>query len=133
MLALVLPGLGQIYNHKYWKIPIVWGALGGAGYAIAFNSNNYRDASLAYALDNTDINERALRYWRRNMELSYIALVAVYALQVLDAYVDALLYNWDVSENLSLRMTPSLQPMMNPQGHMAASYGFTCALKIKQK
>jgi len=114
MYALVLPGLGQGYNRKYFKIPIVWAALGGAGYAITYNTGKYRDAAYEYALKPDDTNERILRGWRRYMELSYIALTVVYALQVVDAYVDAQLYSWDVSENLSMRIAPSLQPLMTP-------------------
>ncbi len=130
MYALALPGLGQLYNQKYYKIPIVWGAMGGAGYAIIFNSGKYSEASTAYAQETSDINERILRYWRRNRELSYIALLAVYALQVVDAYVDAQLYYWNVNEDLSIRMVPSLQPMMLPAGTIHPSYGLTCSFKL---
>ncbi len=133
MYALVLPGLGQGYNRKYYKIPIVWAALGGAGYAIVFNTRRYRDSAYEYALVPDDTNERYLRFWRRNMELSYIALTIVYALQVVDAYVDAQLYNWDVNENLSLRVAPSLQPMMVPTQGTGQSFGLTCSLNLKAR
>ena len=131
MYALVLPGLGQAYNHKYYKMPIVWAALGVSGYAIVYNTKQYQQASINYALDNTDLNERYLLGWRRNMELSYIAFIAVYALQVLDAYVDALLYNWDVNEDLSLRVSPALQPLMAPSSGTGYSYGLTCSFNIR--
>src|SRR6056297_3582606 len=75
MYALALPGLGQAYNKKYYKIPIVYAALGGVGYLIYFNNQGYVQASNDYALDPTAINERYLRFWRRNLELSYIGLV----------------------------------------------------------
>ena len=65
------------------------------------------------------------------MELSYIALTVVYALQVVDAYVDAQLYNWDVNENLSLRVVPSLQPLMVPTQGTGQSFGLTCSLNLK--
>jgi len=63
------------------------------------------------------------------MELSYIAMIAIYTLQAVDAYVDALLFSWDVNQNLSMRVSPSLQPLMVPSstGH---SYGLTCSFKI---
>lgn len=121
--ALVLPGLGQAYNKKYYKMPIVWAALGGAGYAISFNGNQYQLASEEYARNPDDTNEWYLTTWRRNLELSYIALIAVYALQVLDAYVDAYLFYWDVNEDLSIRIAPSLQPLMTP-GNMGSPGGF---------
>ena len=133
MFALVLPGLGQAYNKRYFKMPIVWAALGGAGYAISYNTRNYRQASHDYALTPDDQNEHFLQFWRRNMELSYIALIAVYALQVVDAYVDAQLYSWDVNDNLSLRVAPSLQPLMSPNSFTGQAYGLTCSFDLKRK
>ncbi|MFH0757145.1 MAG: DUF5683 domain-containing protein [Bacteroidota bacterium] len=131
MVALVLPGLGQAYNQKYWKMPIVWLALGGAGYAISYNTRQYRLSSQEYANNPDDTNERYLQFWRRNMELSYIAALGVYALQVLDAYVDAQLYSWDVNDNLSMDVSPSLQPLMSPCGLTGQAYGLTCTFKLK--
>jgi hypothetical protein len=133
MFALVLPGLGQAYNGKYYKIPIVWGALGVAGYAIVFNTNQYRDATLNYMLDESSTNKRYLDGWKRRMELSYIGAIVVYGLQILDAYVDANLSTWDVSENLSLGISPSLQPMMAPSSKTGYSGGLTCSLKIRSR
>jgi hypothetical protein len=133
MFALVLPGLGQSYNNKYYKIPIVYAALGGVGYAIGFNTKKYREWSYNYSLSPDATNERGLRYYRRNMELSYIGLILVYALQVLDAYVDAQLYNWDVNSDLSLRVSPSMQPMMVPANMNHQAYGFTCSIDLKRR
>ena len=129
MYALVLPGLGQAYNKKYFKIPIVWAAMGAVGYAIVYNTKNYQQASLDYALAPDD--DRALQFWRRNMELSYIGLIAVYALQVLDAYVDGQLYNWVVNDDLSLRVAPSLQPLLAPTSMTGHSVGLTCSFNFK--
>ena len=131
MYALVLPGLGQAYNGKYWKMPIVWAAIGGAGYAIAYNTGEYKQASYDYAQNPDDLNERYLGFWRRNMELSYIAMIAVYALQVLDAYVDAQLFSWDVNENLSIGVSPALKPLMSPGSIKGYSYGLGCNFNIR--
>lgn len=131
MFSLVLPGLGQAYNRKFWKMPIVWAALGGAGYAIVFNSNNYRQASYDYAQNPDDLNQQYLEYWRRNMELSYIVALAVYALQVLDAYVDAQLYSWDVNDNLSIGVSPSLKPLLVPSSITGYAYGLGCSFNIR--
>ena len=131
MYALVLPGLGQAYNGKYWKIPIVWAALGGAAYAISYNTGMYEEALFNYIQDDSDNNERIVKGWKRNMELSYIVAILVYGLQVLDAYVDANLYTWDVNENLSLGISPSLQPMMSHTSVSGYSGGLTCSLKIR--
>lgn len=132
MYALALPGLGQVYNKKYWKIPIVWAAIGGGIYAISFNTTQYKQSSEYYVENPDDPNaERYLKFWRRNMELSFIATAAVYALQALDAYVDALLYYWDVNENLSMELGPSLSPVINPSGFVDPALGFTCRLNLK--
>jgi len=131
LYALALPGLGQAYNKKYWKMPIVWAGLAGVGYAINFNTNKYNEAKYEFGLEPSDQNQRALKYWRRYMELSYIGLIVVYTLQVLDAYVDAQLYNWNVNENLSMGVHPSLQPIMHPSSLTGQAVGLTCSLKIR--
>jgi hypothetical protein len=132
MLSLAFPGLGQAYNKKYWKIPIVWAAFGGAGYAISYNSRNYQLASEEFAQLQDDTNERILQFWRRNLELSYIALLAVYALQIIDAYVDAQLYSWDVNENLSIRVAPQVDPLLVPTSHPACVYSLGCSFQLKR-
>ena len=131
MYALVLPGLGQGYNQKYWKMPIVWGAMGVAGWAIIYNTKEYKGAINDYAQIPDETNQRYLEWWRRNMELSYIAMIVIYALQTLDAYVDALLYSWDVNDNLSLRVSPSLQPLLAPSSLTGQSFGLTCSFNIR--
>jgi hypothetical protein len=131
LYALVLPGMGQAYNKKYWKMPIVWAGLGGVGYAIYFNTNKYNEAKYEFGLEPSDQNQRALKYWRRYMELSYIGLIVVYTLQVLDAYVDAQLYSWNVNENLSMGVHPSLQPIMHPSSLTGQAVGLTCSLTIR--
>lgn len=130
--SMVLPGLGQAYNKKYYKIPFVYGILGGVGYWIHYNTQGYRAASDRYANDpdpnNKSANERYLRLWRRNLELSYITLAGAYALQVLDAYVDANLFYWDVSPELTLRVEPAIQPHLVPVGGPVTNYGLKCSL-----
>jgi len=130
LYAMVLPGLGQAYNGKYWKIPIVWGALGVSGYAIYYNTQQYELAVRDYLVSESD-DDRIVRGWRRNMELSFIVTALIYGLQILDAYVDANLYSWDVNDNLSLGISPSLQPMMSHTSLSGYSGGLTCSLKIR--
>jgi hypothetical protein len=130
MFAIVLPGLGQAYNEKYYKIPIVWAALGAAGYAIVYNTRQYEEYSIQYITDKS-FDERYLKFSRRNMELSYIVAFMVYGLQILDAYVDANLYSWDVNNNLSMGISPSLQPIMVPDSRIGYSGGLTCSFKIR--
>jgi len=130
LYAMVLPGLGQAYNGKYWKIPIVWGALGVSGYAIFYNTQQYELAVRDYLVSESD-DDRIVRGWRRNMELSYIVTALIYGLQILDAYVDANLYSWEVNDNLSLGISPSLQPMMSHTSLSGYSGGLTCSFKIR--
>jgi hypothetical protein len=124
--SLALPGLGQAYNDKYLKIPIVYGALGGVGYWAYLNRLGYLASSEDYTNDPNSTNERYLRIWRRRLEMSIIAFAGVYALQVLDAYVDAYLFHWDVNPDLSVRMEPTFGPVFTPSGSAVANYGLSC-------
>ena len=113
-------------------MPIVWAAFAGAGYAIWFNGREYKLASEEFAQNpDDDLTRRKLDYWRRYLEISYISLVGVYALQVVDAYVDSQLYSWDVNDNLSMKMTPSVQPLMAHTGFSGTAYGLTCSFILK--
>jgi hypothetical protein len=120
LMSALLPGLGQIYNHKYWKLPIVYAGLGTSIYFIRFNSSeyfSYRDAYIARMDgDSTTLdafpfysagNIKSLRdYYHRNLELSYIATGVIYILNIVDATVDAHLFSFDVSDDLSLNVQP---------------------------
>lgn len=116
----VLPGLGQIYNKKYWKAPIVWGGLGVAVYSYTWNNNKYHDYRDAYKdliagktltgkLEGFDRKrlESAQKFHQRNRDLSALVTFGIYVLQIIDANVDAHLSQFNVDENLSLR--PELQ------------------------
>lgn len=123
--SAVLPGLGQAYNKKYWKIPIVYAAIGTGVYFYVSNNkqyNRYRDAYKSrlagftndeFYLDaqgnqltspriTTEGLERAQKLFRRNKELSLLITVGLYALNIIDANVDAHLLQYNVDENLSL-------------------------------
>ena len=134
-LALVFPGGGQIYNRKYWKLPLIYGGFMGCLYAMNWNNNMYKDYSQAY-LDITDddpgtasynnylhlgakiTSENEARYteifksrknkYRRWRDLSFFVMVGVYALSVIDAYVDAELSVFDISKDLSLKVEPTI-------------------------
>lgn len=119
--SAVLPGAGQVYNKKYWKLPIVYGGLGACTYFIIDNTREYRKWRDSYiaAFDgnpNTvpqyDPTQYRLEYaqdlYRRWTELSYMAFIAVYLIQVVDANVDAHLFYFDVSRDLSMRVHPTL-------------------------
>lgn len=118
--SAVLPGLGQAYNKKYWKIPLVYGALGTSIYFYIDNNkkyHQYRDAYKSrlegYTTDDLAFldNNRLIagqKFYQRNRDLSALVTLAFYALNILDANVDAALIQFNVDENLSVR--PILYP-----------------------
>lgn len=158
-LALVLPGAGQIYNRKYWKIPIVYGGFVGCIYAMQWNNQMYRDYSQAYLdimdddpntqsynqflhlgnkIDETNIERykslfksRKDRY-RRWRDMSFFVLVGVYALSVIDAYVDASLSEFDISKNLSMSVEPTIINNYNDNriSLKSNSIGVSCSLNF---
>lgn len=122
-LMAIVPGLGQIYNHKIWKVPIVYAGFAVFGYFIVTNTKYYHTFRDAYnaTYDSTTTNPYALRYsrtalrtvrdyYRRNMQLSYILSGAWYILQMIDANVDAHLTHWNISSNLSMEVSPVIMP-----------------------
>ena len=157
-LALVIPGGGQIYNRKFWKLPIVYGGFLGCIYALTWNNMMYKDYSQAY-LDIMDddpgtasynkflhlgrtINDSNMeRYksifksrkdkYRRWRDMSLFVMIGIYALSVIDAYVDAELSVFDISKDLSLKVQPAVigNPMIeNPI--YASSLGVNCKLNF---
>ena len=118
--SAVLPGLGQAYNKKYWKIPIVYGAIGTSVYFYIDNNKKYHKYRDAYksrleglTTDNLAFldNDRLIagqKFYQRNRDLSALVTMALYALNILDANVDAALLQFNVDENLSVR--PVLYP-----------------------
>lgn len=160
LLALV-PGLGQIYNRKYWKLPIVYGGLMGCMYAITWNNKNFQDYSTAYkdimydakvnpdkpeawseswqvlttmdpesAIKDSNFKDRLKRqkdYFRRYRDLSIIITVGVYALSIVDAYVDAQLFDFDITPDLSMRVEPTVTPKTSVTPR---TYGLNCTLKF---
>lgn len=124
-LSTFLPGAGQVYNKQYWKVPILYAGAGALVYAIAWNNNQYQIYRDAYALDsdtssstNSEFsnvysvdNLITLKdYYRRNRDLSAIGLVLLYAANIIDAYVYAEFYNFDVSDDLSMQVRPVVSP-----------------------
>ena len=123
LMSAVIPGLGQAYNKKYWKIPILYAGIGTLVYFSIDNNDQYKKYKQAYVyrldgdsttndtqypnLSDEDILARK-DYYRRNRDLCYVILGAVYVLNIIDAYVDAHLKDFDVSDNLSLQPRPFL-------------------------
>ena len=140
-LAVIVPGLGQIYNRSYWKLPIVYGGLMGCGFAIAWNGEKYDAYKQAYRdilADANNISTNPTRsynailpegytiermggvsnytavlkdrqnMYRRYRDISIVVGVLVYALSIIDAYVDAQLFDFDISDDLSINIEPQL-------------------------
>lgn len=120
LLSAVLPGAGQVYNRKYWKLPLLAGGAYALGYYINLNHEQYvltRDAYMQRSageqdrFNNTYTPEQLVRlreYWRRNRDLLIIITGFVYLLNIADAAVDAHLSGFDVSDDLSLRLQPQI-------------------------
>lgn len=139
VLWAIIPGGGQVYNRKYWKVPIIIGGMTALYYAISWNNNNLveyakaysdiksddpmtNDSWIAFVPAGADPNsyrtngsfQETLRhgrdFYRRNRDLSIIVAVGVYALSIVDAYVDAELAHFDISPELTLQATPTYIP-----------------------
>jgi hypothetical protein len=162
LYSAIFPGLGQIYNRKYWKLPIVYGGFMGFAYAINWNNKNLQDYGEAYKDLTYDLvhykdepenwhqswmnfvaagAEPASRFtenfrtqlkrgrdaFRRNRDLSIILTVGFYLICMADAYVDAQLFDFDISPDLSMR----IEPVVNPgTGNNARLYGLNCCIKF---
>jgi len=157
-LALVLPGAGQIYNRKFWKLPLVYGGFMGCIYAMSWNNMMYKDYAQAYLdimdddpatesynkflhlgrqIDDTNrdqykqVFKKRKDKYRRWRDLSFFVMVGVYALSVIDAYVDAELSVFDISKDLSLKVKPTVIP--NPVSSnplYASSLGVNCSVNF---
>lgn len=134
--SAVLPGWGQITNKKYWKLPLVYGALGATTYVFFNNLKQYKEAKTAFALatDNDPSNDNQIiqPYFavkdqpdriksfrnavRQDVDYSVLFFVGFWGLQVIDAAVDANLKTFDVSDDLSLQLKPGLSPMARTAG-----------------
>ncbi len=102
--SAVLPGWGQFYNESYWKIPVVWGSLGYLVYVWIHNNNLYNDYKDLYAetVSNNNASNTYLRireFYRDQRDLFAVYIGLAYVLNVLDAYVDAHMFDFSVSEN----------------------------------
>jgi hypothetical protein len=126
-LSAVLPGLGQIYNKQYWKVPVIYGGYAVIGHYIKFNNGMYNDFKNALTLETDDdeltLNpfpnfsrnslERNMDFWRRNRDMLIIFTGAYYLLNIIDAHIFAHLNEFDTDNDLSLSIKPSLEKINN--------------------
>jgi hypothetical protein len=159
--AALFPGLGQVYNGKYWKLPIVYGGYAGLIYVLGWNNNNYNDYFDAYKtiskyqtvdqmskadkdylndlfkIPYWDLNANPTRfdsfktqlksgkdYYRRNRDLSIIAIAALHVLSIIDASVDANLADFDINDNLSMHVEPMPVNFGNGPHVVGVSFAF---------
>lgn len=144
VFSAVLPGLGQAYNRNYWKIPVIYAGLGGIGYGLYFYQDYYQDFRSLYNKyrhlspseiipetinnrnDYTLTNVREERdFARRWRDICIIGGTAWYLLNVLDAYVYANLFDFDVSDGLQVHVSPSLVPSVNARLNPGLNISFT--------
>lgn len=146
--SAVIPGLGQIYNRRYWKAPIVWGAIGAAIYGYTFNNNQYQTARTAFKRRQAGFTDDELfdlngdgigpdfdlddlqsiqENRQRDRDLWLLASVGLYAINIIDANVDAHLKQFNVDEDLSFDMQPFLDrdPVTN-----RLNYGMAMVVKF---
>lgn len=154
--SAIFPGLGQIYNRKYWKLPILYGGFVGFTYAITWNNGYYRDYLggyqdimdsnpetnrwqnlLPFGMDPesvdqkwfTDVLQQRKDYYRYYRDLSIIGTFALYLLAIVDSYVDAQLFDFDMSPDLSMRIEPALLREERPN-YMGSSYGLQWSINF---
>ena len=164
MLAVAFPGLGQVYNRKFWKIPLVYAGFGALVYSVGHNTSNHNKYMKAYQDFTDKIPEtdsyvsmitwmnpsdydpvkapetydpskeewtkdgllQGVDYYKRYRDLSYIGIAGWYIISILDANVDASLFNYDISDNLDIAVVPMQFPL--PGGFMGA--GLNINLKV---
>lgn len=139
LLSAAIPGAGQVYNKKYWKVPIIYGLGGYVTYAVLYNNKEYNRFKTAYlyATDddpntvdefNGEIPDDQLKYYkdtyRHQRDLNIIGIMAIYIMNIVDASVDAHFFDYDISDDLSLKIAPS-----NPSSNLAMGVSVKLILK----
>lgn len=137
--SAVLPGAGQAYNKKYWKIPVIYAGFGVLGYFVKTNNDEYKIYKNAYKFrldgDESTVDQfvgiyadqdlvTLKNFYRRNRDLSIIGMSVLYILNIIDASVDAHLFHFNVSDDLTLQVEPSLQYGLNTHPSVALRMKF---------
>ncbi|GAA4045453.1 hypothetical protein GCM10022409_34360 [Hymenobacter glaciei] len=159
LLAAILPGAGQIYNHRWWKLPLVFGAVGGTIAGEVFYQQRYKQYATAYNhIIDSDYNsetkatfkigdralgtqarnalsvdglDRGVQYYRGYRDIFYLYIGLAYGLQIVDALVDAHLQDFDVSNDLSLHWQPQLLPTPGQPASLPTNPGVMFALRVR--
>ena len=142
LYSAVLPGLGQAYNGKYWKMPLVYATMGASIYAAVWNQKNYDIFLEAYRIRSSGgiddyfniLKEEKqliswMDYYRNQRDMSILITIGLYAFNILDAYVDAHLSNFNINEDLSMRIEPAVMPSYVVGNYY--SYGLSLKFDVK--
>ncbi len=142
LFSTVIPGLGQAYNKKYWKVPVIYAGFGALFYFAIDNNKEYQKFKDAYEV-RTDTNSTAIDVfantnatlddiikgkdrWRRYRDLDYIGIAVLYILNIVDASVDAHFFDYDISDDLSLR----IEPYFIETTAFNCKFGLKCCIKF---
>ena len=129
IFSAIFPGAGQIYNKQYWKAPVVWGGFVALGFSLDHNITFYTEFRKAY-IDRTDGDSttvdkyvldfpeeeqllRITKYFRRNLDLTLLGMTLLYLANLVDAYVDAHLFEFDVGDDLTVQWQPEFYNMQS--------------------
>lgn len=144
IISAILPGSGQVYNGKYWKVPIVYSAFSALSYTFITNHRQYiryldayiaevDDDSTTVSVYNGLISVTELQYnkdkFRRNRDISALLMIGVYFLTIIDATVDAHLSDFDIGDDLSLNISPVFYTIPNNNGMLSAGINFRFKFK----
>ncbi len=139
ILSAVLPGAGQVYNGKSWKVPILYAGFMTDIYFIGYNNKRYQTFRTAlFAFDDGDTSQfpslnrdalvRNVDYWRQNRDLTILLLAAIYALNLIDANVDAHLSGFDISDDIAMKIEPNVGTFASSS---SSSMGLTLKFQFK--
>jgi hypothetical protein len=135
LLSAVLPGAGQVYNGKLWKVPILYAGFMTDIYFIHFNNKRYETFKEAlFAFDEGEANQfpslnrnslvRNVDYWRQNRDMTILLLLGIYALNLVDANVDAHLSGFDISDDLALKIEPGASALSASTAPLGITFKF---------
>jgi hypothetical protein len=148
ILSTLIPGMGQVYNKKYWKVPIVYGGLSTLYFLVNWNNRGYiRFKNAISQYPNDEFNKGVKPYvrtkeefelyrdiYRKNRDISFVGMIAFYALNIIDANVDANLYDWNINDDLAFRIEPTIiNSNFASSVYPEPAFGITCRFNFKTK
>jgi len=144
ILSTIVPGMGQVYNKKYWKVPIVYGGLSTLYFLVNWNNRGYiRFKNAISRYPNDEFNKGEKPYvrtveefalyrdiYRKNRDVSFVSLMAFYVLNIIDANVDANLYDWNVNDDLAVHVEPTIINNFATTVYTQPAFGLSCRINF---